>query len=327
MNALTKIEPRLAMPAGVAIAPEQWRVLTDAIFPSAKTPESITLALDYCRARKLDPFKRAVHIVPMWNSALRAEVETVWPGINELQVTAARTGQWAGMDAPQWGREINRTFKGQVKEGNGYVNREVTLTFPEWCSVTVYRLIGGQPRAFAEPVYWLESYARRGKSDLPNEMWAKRTRGQLHKVAKAASLRAAFPEETGNDYTADEMEGQAIESGGIVIEGRAEQPVSQPSQERPRDAESEDTIGALDEPEARAPDPKMLAWIERNRALLADLPSDVRLRSWLANPATVERRAWLREAWPDLSAALEADVEAARRRLGVADDAQAEDDR
>jgi len=37
----------------------------------------------------------------------------------------------------------------------------------------------------------------------------KRPHGQLHKVAKAASLRAAFPEE--GDTTAEEMEGQTIE--------------------------------------------------------------------------------------------------------------------
>jgi hypothetical protein len=53
-------------------------------------------------------------------------------------------------------------------------------------------------------------------------MWERRKRGQLHKVAKAASLRAAFPEETGNDYTAEEMSGKEIEAGGIVIDGHAE---------------------------------------------------------------------------------------------------------
>jgi hypothetical protein len=42
-------------------------------------------------------------------------------------------------------------------------------------------------------------------------MWRRRTRGQLDKCAEAAALRAAFPEELGNDYSAEEMEGQVID--------------------------------------------------------------------------------------------------------------------
>ena len=241
MNAVAKLPGRLPMPAGMTIPPEQWRVLTDAIFPSAKTPEAIVLALDYCRARKLDVFKRSIHIVPVWNRQLKREVETVWPGISELQVTAARTGQWAGMDAPEWGPILKRTF---TKEDDRGDKTSVTVEYPEWCSVTVYRLIGGQKYAFCEPVYWIEAYARQGRSDWPNDMWQKRTRGQLHKNAKAAALRAAFPEEMGNDYTAEEMEGQEVESGGVIIEGKAE------LMSRPRDAVDADSIPALDAPQS-----------------------------------------------------------------------------
>lgn len=70
-----------------------WQVLCDSIFPSAKTPEGILLAVRYCQARGLDVLKRPVHVVPMWSKALGREVETIWPGINEVQITAARTGQ------------------------------------------------------------------------------------------------------------------------------------------------------------------------------------------------------------------------------------------
>lgn len=222
MNALT-VQSRIPMPAGYeTVSPQQWKVLTDAIWPGAKTAEGVTMAIDYCRARKLDPFKRPVHIVPMWNSMLRREVETVWPGISELQTTAARTGQWAGMDAPEWGPEITRTFEGMVGKDNNQRPVKLTITFQEWCSVTVYRMLNGVRCAFCEPVYWIEAYARMGRTDVPNDMWQKRVRGQHHKVAKAASLRAAFPEETGNDYTAEEMEGQSIEHGGVTIETTAE---------------------------------------------------------------------------------------------------------
>ena len=46
-------------------------------------------------------------------------------------------------------------------------------------------------------------------------MWIRRPRGQLLKCAKAASLRAAFPEESG--YTAEEMAGKTIEPEELVV--------------------------------------------------------------------------------------------------------------
>lgn len=215
-------QSRLAMPTGLAdLDAGKWKVLVESVFPNAKTVEAVVMAIDYCRARKLDPFKRPVNIVPMWNKSLGREVETVWPGINEVQVTASRTGKYAGLDSPQWGPDVTKTFKGMIK---GYGDdgkweegmRETTITFPEYCSVTVYRMVEGQRCAFTEPVFWIEAYARRGKSEIPNSMWEKRTKGQLLKVAKAFSLRAAFPEE--GEYTAEEMEGKEIEAGGVVID-------------------------------------------------------------------------------------------------------------
>ena len=200
----------------------KWRVLAEMTFPSARTPEALVMVLEYCRARGLDPLKRPVHIVPMWNVALGREVETVWPGINEVQTTAARTGLWAGMDSPRFGPELSRSFRGRRRSGEGWEDAELTLTFPSWCEVTVWRLVNGQRCAFSEPVFWLEAYSRAGgaRSELPNDMWVRRPRGQLLKCAKAASLRAAFPEEA--DYTAEEMEGKTIDAVGerVPEEGR-----------------------------------------------------------------------------------------------------------
>src|SRR5690606_12622943 len=81
----------------------QWRALVESVWPSAKTVEGVILALSYCRARRLDPFKRPVHIVPIWNSQLGKEVETVWPGIGELRTTACRTGSYAGCEPATFG--------------------------------------------------------------------------------------------------------------------------------------------------------------------------------------------------------------------------------
>lgn len=173
-----------------------WKALVEAIFPGASTVESVVLALSYCKARNLDPFKRNVHIVPIWDSKLRKKVDTIWPGIGELRTTAFRTGDYAGRDATAFGIDIKQ------KVGA----REVT--YPEWAQVTLYRMVKGQRVAFAGPrVYWIEAYATIAHDDdTPNSMWSDRPRGQIDKCAEAAALRAAFPEECGGDYIPEEVQ-------------------------------------------------------------------------------------------------------------------------
>lgn len=183
-----------------------WRALTDAVFPSASTTDAVILALSYCKARKLDPFKKPVQIVPMWDAKRKQMVDTVWPGIGELRTTAFRTGQYAGRDAAIFGPEVVLALANDVE-----------IKHPEWCEVVVYRILGGVRCAFHGPrVHWMETYATAGKdTNAPNKMWAKRPNGQLEKCAEAAALRAAFPEELGNEYAAEEMEGKVIDAEAI----------------------------------------------------------------------------------------------------------------
>ena len=181
-----------------------WKALVEAIFPAAKTAESVILALSYCKARSLDVFKRPVHIVPIYDSQKRTMVDTVWPGIGELRTTAFRTGSYAGMDEVKFGEDRTKTWVYTPKRGE---ERTITVTFPEWVQVTVYRMVQGHRVPFPGPrVYWLEAYARMGRfSDAPNSMWEQRARGQAMKCAEAAALRAAFPEEIGDDFSAEEV--------------------------------------------------------------------------------------------------------------------------
>ena len=41
-----------------------WSALKNSIYPGAKD-ESVMMAVDYCRARQLDPLLKPVHLVPM----------------------------------------------------------------------------------------------------------------------------------------------------------------------------------------------------------------------------------------------------------------------
>lgn len=216
MNQVVKLQPsRMPIAPQIAnefdITPTQWRVLVEQIFPAAKSIEAVTMALTYCRARNLDIFKKPVHIVPMWSSQAKAMVETVWPGIAEVRTTASRTGEYAGIDAVEFGPMEEREFYGEMWVDGRKSQGSKTVRFPEWASVVVYRIVKGQKCAYHAKIFWEETYATAGKGALPNEMWSKRTRGQLDKCAEAAALRKAFPEELGSVYTADEMEGRVID--------------------------------------------------------------------------------------------------------------------
>lgn len=199
--------PRLPYPPQVAldyygIDKVKWRTFVESTWPGAKTVEGVLLALDYCHARRLDPVKKPVHIVPIWDRVRGREVESVWPGINEVRTTAARTGLLAGWDQAKYGPMKKANLDG------------VELEYPEWAQVTVYRLdANGNRQAYPGPeIYWREYYATAKRDTLaPNEMWRRKTRFMLWKCAEAAALRAAFPEELGNQYAAEEMWGKVVD--------------------------------------------------------------------------------------------------------------------
>lgn len=187
-----------------------WKALVESVFPNAKSPDAIILALSYCKARRLDVFKRPVHIVPIWDNNQRREVETVWPGIAEHRTTAMRTGNYAGLDAPRFGPDVTHTFSGDVGRGDSARKITIDVTFPAWCEITVYRMVQGARVPFPGPrVNWLEYYSARGKSGVPNDRWTRAPVQMLEKCAEAAALRRAFPEEIGDEWTAEEVGGAA----------------------------------------------------------------------------------------------------------------------
>lgn len=194
-------------PRALALADDELiPVLRSSLYPGAKD-ESIKLALGYCRAAGLDPMQKPVHLVPMRVKKVgggRDDYEwrdVVMPGIGLYRTQAARTGELAGIDEPVFGPM-------QARFG---------IEFPDWCKVTVYRLIGGARVPFTACEFWLENYATAGKdSDGPNAMWKRRPRGQIAKCAEAQALRKAFPE-LGSQPTADET----IVEPGDVFDGGA----------------------------------------------------------------------------------------------------------
>lgn len=204
------IKERSSIPAMTMNEDELINVLRNSLYPSAQT-DSIKLVIGYCRASGLDPIQKPVHIVPMWDSKLGAMRDVIMPGIGSYRTQAARSGEYAGVSEPEFGEDVTKTLGG------------VEITFPAWCKVVVKRLLeNGTVAEFAATERWIENYAVKGgkeKSIAPNTMWMKRPYAQLAKCAEAQALRKAFPEFSGAQPTADEMEGKTLnEVSGEIID-------------------------------------------------------------------------------------------------------------
>jgi phage recombination protein Bet len=175
-------------------------VLRNSLFPGA-SDMALELVKSYCHAAGLDIMMKPCHIVPMWNSKLGRSVDTIMPGIGSYRITAARTGQYAGISEPKYGPVVTNKIGG------------VECTYPEWCEITVKRNYGDFTAEFTSHELWIENYAEKGgkeRSVAPNAMWMKRPFGQIKKCSEAQALRMAFPE-VGSQPTADEMEGKETE--------------------------------------------------------------------------------------------------------------------
>lgn len=169
-----------------------YSALKSSLYPGAQDT-SIQMVLSYCRAAKIDPMLKAVHIVPMRGR------DVVMPGIGFYRIQAERSGSYAGISEPEFGPDVTTELGG------------VKVTYPEWCKVTVRKIIQGQLCEFVAKEYWIENYATKGgDSKTPNAMWSKRPKAQLAKCSESQALRKAWPELIGSHPTAEEMEGKDL---------------------------------------------------------------------------------------------------------------------
>lgn len=238
MNAIATTKPR----AGDLITADQVTAIRTALktslYPGA-SDESVEMVLAYCRASGLDPMTKPVHIVPMSVTVGKDERgyakkemrDVVMPGIGLYRINAARTDAYAGCSEPEFGptktMQVATEYWTDAPNGKRVkkAGEAIDFHYPEWCRITVTRIVDGVAREFTAKEYWIENYATAGNdTDAPNAMWKKRPFAQLAKCTEAQALRKAFPEAVGSQPTADEMEGKdVIEGTATVVQARPEQ--------------------------------------------------------------------------------------------------------
>jgi phage recombination protein Bet len=221
----------MALPSALDDLPEIFRLteieqfeLLENFYPGAAAATK-KLIIAYCRGMRIDPVLKPVHAVPMKVKTGKrvkrsgggeydetAMKDVIMPGIGLYRIQAARTGTYAGKDRPVFGPMVEFHFKRtEWVDGDGERAQrtkklvEDSIVYPEWCEVTVYKLVGNLRCAYTATEYWMENVAI--TQDAPNSMWTKRPNGQLAKCAEAQALRMAYPE-VGSMPTYEEMMGR-----------------------------------------------------------------------------------------------------------------------
>lgn len=231
---------------------EQVRLIKETLTANL-TDAEFELFAQVCYRTGLDPFTRQIYAIKRRQRQNGQWVErmTIQTGIDGYRVTAERTGEYVGGDAPKYGAAC------KCKD-------DKLGAHPVWAEVTVRRMKGEHIFTTAERADFHE-YAVLTYDGHPQGLWAKMPRRMLAKCAEALALRRAFPSLLHGVYTAEEME-QAntatVETVRVVeapaINAPAETPQSDPhaiedtnpAQERPG------LLDGIDEPyEPKAGDP------------------------------------------------------------------------
>lgn len=143
-----------------------------AIIPSGTPIEQVLIFAKVCREHGLSPFSKEIYLVK-YGSNFVAQV-----GIDGFRRRACETGEHAGTDDPKF----NVTSDGKFKTAFELKSQN---QLPETCSVTVYRLIGGQRVPFSHTAVFSEFSSGQNKwKTMPFQMIAK--------VAEAFALKKGF---------------------------------------------------------------------------------------------------------------------------------------
>lgn len=136
--------------------------------------------------------------------------------IDAFRLIAERTGKYKGHKP--------FLFYYGDGEGNPTVISKIPLgKIPHAASVEILRKDFDEPMfAFARYDACVQRKKAKGSQTVgdPNQVWDKRGEEQLAKCAEVAGLRAAFPEETGNLYLAEEMPADENVQEAVLVQNR-----------------------------------------------------------------------------------------------------------
>jgi phage recombination protein Bet len=158
------------------IVTNEQRDLVRRTVASGATADELELYFYDCRRQGVHPLDKLLHFTK------RKGRYTPITSIDLMRIRAHATGECAGISDATF-------FEGKP--------------FPEKATVTVCRIVQGQPRDFTATARWSEYYP--GDGDV-GFMWRKMPHVMLGKVAEALALRKGFPQQLAGLYAAEEMD-------------------------------------------------------------------------------------------------------------------------
>ena len=160
---------------------EQRQMIRDT-FANGCSDAEFAVLMEIARVRRLNPMLRQVYFVQRWDKAKSRMVWATQVSIDGLRAIAERTGLYEGQDEPEF-----------TDDANGR---------PRVCKVRVHRKGWSRP---ACGVAYFSECVQTTKDGTPTQFWQKMPHTMLAKVAEAFAIRKAFPEDTANLYTNEEM--------------------------------------------------------------------------------------------------------------------------
>lgn len=201
------------MAAGMRCAPEDVPFIDVAMFCKAT------------RSLNLDPLVRQSYWIA------RQGKGGLPIGIDGFRAIADRAGNYAGSEAP--------VFRGTIE----WEHRGRTVTVPEYCQVTTWKIVQGHKAAFTGEARWVEYVPRLNGAGAESDMWAKMPRNQLAKCAEAQSLRKGWALQMGAlPLRVDEPVGDDELPEVAAPERIIEQPA--PSRPKPTAADYDRMVGS-----------------------------------------------------------------------------------
>jgi phage recombination protein Bet len=169
---------------GTQYTAAQIGVLRSTIAKNA-TNDELRLFIAVCGRTGLDPFSRQIYFVKYGDQG------SIQTGIDGFRAISERSGQYAGMDPPEW-----------CGEDGEWVNLWTRSDPPFAARVTIYR------KDWTRPII---ATARWSAYSQTNKMWQRFGVEMLAKCAESLARRQAFANDLSGPYTVDEMR-QAEES-------------------------------------------------------------------------------------------------------------------
>lgn len=219
----------VAGPRFAAMPPETRDLIRRVLVPAGASDDEVEFALEYARARGLNPMSGQVYFVryrtkdanDRWTDAL-----TPVTGVAGWRTIADRTGLYEGSGAPEW-------LDHSGKWVDVWIAPDADRAAPLACRVEVYRR--GFRVPVVQPVRFAE-FAQRKRDGTLRQLWAEKPSYMLAIRAEVASLRKAFPDEFAN--AGEFLDPDAIDSDADVIDV----PTLPPEVDSPRGLEPGETV-------------------------------------------------------------------------------------